>query len=123
MKRLMVHSKLILLIMFLCLFVTNEIQAQNFLDLSDIPEPYNQIAKEAGSGQVDLAIAKLNILIKKNPQDFFAYYLSSNSNFEHSGGDRLAFYVCFSPQCVRTIPKLTSLRTESGKFLLVRAHN
>ncbi|MBW2105027.1 MAG: trypsin-like peptidase domain-containing protein [Deltaproteobacteria bacterium] len=50
-----------------------------------IPEPYNQIAKEAKSGQVDLAIAKLNILIKKNPQDFFAYYLRGLAYSFHKG--------------------------------------
>ena len=85
MKRLMIHSKVIFIIMFLCLFVTNETQSQDFLDLSDIPEPYNQIAKEAGSGQIDLAIAKLNILIKKNPQDFFAYYLRALAYYFHKG--------------------------------------
>ena len=77
--------KIILPIICLILLICKQAIPQNYPDLDEIPEPYNQIAVDAKKGHVDLAITKLNILIKNNPNDFFSYYVRAMVYSFHAG--------------------------------------
>jgi len=79
------NLKLLFLSVFFIIFVSINAASQNYPYFENIPEPYQQIEKDANSGKVDLAIAKLNLLIKENPNNFIAYYVRALIYSYHAG--------------------------------------